>query len=390
MAPLLLAAILGVTGTASERSTIRMDLATFQASDSQQRLELSFEIPYTAVVFTRDSLGYLGRFTLQVSCVDSRGEQLTADDWEHTLRLQDYDSTMHSQSVSTGRETLRVAMRSLTVDVGYRDWHSERALSWRFKVDPPKYLSDLRVEQEAGRAAFQSRDTLALYFETYGRNSELDSCRVRIVQGRRVFAGQSVAAAPDSWRQVHRLAFPLTELEDGEFEIQVEGYGPKLRTPIVRKTLFRVGNSFFRSDRAYRDKVNQLLYVATDAELKRLRLAAPAERESLWIAFWKEKDQTPTTEKNETEEEYFRRINYAIDHFGHGDRGYKSDRARVYVKLGPPDNVESLPFESHSNAYEVWYYYSLSYKLTFLDVNGFGEFKLIDPLNFFQTQGWQP
>ena len=78
-----------------------------------------------------------------------------------------------------------------------------------------------------------------------------------------------------------------------------------------------------------------------------------------------------------------------MDHFGHGDKGWRSDRARVYVRLGSPDNIDSHPFESPGNPTEVWYYYSQSLTLTFEDVNGFGEYKLVYPADFFEVQGWQ-
>jgi len=388
MAPFLLSVFLGVLDAGSERPAIRPELAAFQVTESLQRLELSYEIPFSAVVFTRDTPGYVARFTMRMSCADNRGEQLTADDWEHSVRLQDYDSTMRMQSVYAGRETLRVAMRPLVVDVAFDDRHSERAQSWRFKIDPPRFVSDLRLEL-GGRAVLEARDTLRLFFETYDHDQELDSCRVRVVQGRRVFGVHRVTVAHDSWRQAHRWELPLTALEDGKYEVQVEGSSRRLKTPIVKKAGFQVGSSFFHSERAYQEKVNQLLYIATPAEQQALRKALPADRESLWASIWKGKDRTPTTARNETEEDYFRRIGYAIEHFGHGDRGYKSDRARVYVKLGPPDNIESVPFESHSNAYEVWYYYGQNLKLTFLDQNGFGEFKLVDPQDLFQNQEWK-
>lgn len=389
MTLLLLCLSIGVLDAGSERSAIRPELAAFQVTDSLQRLELSYEIPFSAVVFTRDSPGFVARFTMRMSCSDSRGGQLTADDWEHSVRVQEYDSTMRMQSVYAGRETLRVAMHPLVADVAFDDRHSERAQSWRFKIDPPRLVSDLRLEAGGGRTVLESRDTLRLYFETYDHEQGLDSCRVRVVQGRRVFGLHWIPVSHDSWRQTHRWAFPLAALEDGQYEVQVEAASRRLKSPVVKKATFQVGSSFFHSERAYQEKVSQLLYIATPAEQQALRKAVPAERESLWAAFWKGKDRTPTTSRNETEEDYFRRISYAIEHFGHGDRGYKSDRARVYVKLGPPDNIESVPFESHSNAYEVWYYYGQNLKLTFLDVNGFGEFKLVDPSDLFQSQEWK-
>jgi GWxTD domain-containing protein len=389
MASFLLALVLGIGPAGFERPAIRLDCATFQVSDSFQRIEVNYEIPYTSVTFIRDSTDYVARFTVRIQCWDSRDNQVAAQDWDRVIRLPNYEGTVRGQDEFKGRDTLRVAMGRFDAEVAFQDRQSERAQTWRFKIEPPRYLSDLRIESKPGRAVFQSIDTLQVYFETYDRNSELDSCRARITREGRVYAAQQVAVAHDSWRLAHRLDFPLSALDDGDYELQVEALGPKLKTAVVRNARFQVGNSFFRSERGYKEKVNQLVYIATDAEMQKLLKATAGERESLWNAFWKLKDRTPTTPLNETEEEYFQRIQYSIDHFGHGDLGWRSDRARVYVRLGPPDNIDASPFESPGNAREVWYYYSLSFTLTFEDVNGFGEYKLIDPSDFFEVQGWQ-
>jgi GWxTD domain-containing protein len=389
MAPFLLALVLGTSPAALERPAIKLDCVTFQVSDSVQEIEIDYDIPYTSVTFVRDSADFVARFTVRVQCWDSRGNQVAAQDWDRAIRVGNYEPTMRSQDRFTGRETLRVPMGRLDAEVAFADQQSEREQTWKFKLEPPKYLSDLRIEPKPGRAIFQSSDTLHVYFETYDRGSELDSGRAQITRERRVYAAQRFKVERDSWRMPHRLDFPLSPLDDGDYQLQLDVKGRSPKVAAMRRAVFQVGNSFFRSERTYREKVNQLVYIANDAETQKLLKAAPGERESLWNAFWAGKDRTPTTPQNETEEEYFARIQYCIDHFGHGDKGWRSDRAKVYVRLGAPDNIDSSPFESPGNAHEVWYYYGQSLTLTFEDVNGFGEYKLVDPADFLQTQGWQ-
>ena len=86
--------------------------------------------------------------------------------------------------------------------------------------------------------------------------------------------------------------------------------------------------------------------------------------------------QTPVKGRYATEEEYFGRIDYAEEHFRHGDRGYLSDRGHVYALYGPPDQIESRPFEIDSPAVEVWYYYQLNKEFDFVDRFGAGEYML--------------
>ena len=75
-------------------------------------------------------------------------------------------------------------------------------------------------------------------------------------------------------------------------------------------------------------------------------------------------------------DDYFKRIEYCKEKFGKGDRGYKSDRARVFMKYGTPDQIESANYEQSTRPYEIWYYYNINRRFVFVDVSGFGEYVL--------------
>jgi GWxTD domain-containing protein len=67
------------------------------------------------------------------------------------------------------------------------------------------------------------------------------------------------------------------------------------------------------------------------------------ERDHFIEAFWQRRDPTPDTIENEYKEEHYRRIAYANEHFGAGIPGWKTDRGRIYIIHGPPDEIESHP-----------------------------------------------
>jgi GWxTD domain-containing protein len=55
------------------------------------------------------------------------------------------------------------------------------------------------------------------------------------------------------------------------------------------------------------------------------------------------RDPTPDTVENEFKEEHYRRIAYANEHYASGIPGWKTDRGRIYITYGPPDEIESHP-----------------------------------------------
>jgi GWxTD domain-containing protein len=97
----------------------------------------------------------------------------------------------------------------------------------------------------------------------------------------------------------------------------------------------------------YRKWLNEdAVYIITEAERKAFQaLSTDSDREQFIEQFWKRRDPTPDTERNEYKEEHYRRIAYANEHFAPvgGIPGWKTDRGRIYIQYGPPDEIESHP-----------------------------------------------
>ena len=56
--------------------------------------------------------------------------------------------------------------------------------------------------------------------------------------------------------------------------------------------------------------------------------------------------------------------------------GWRTDRGRIYIKFGPPDDIERYPFEMGTYPFEIWRYYSLRKVFVFVDRTGFGDYYL--------------
>jgi GWxTD domain-containing protein len=87
-----------------------------------------------------------------------------------------------------------------------------------------------------------------------------------------------------------------------------------------------------------------VVYIITPEERTAFKqLSNDEERDNFIEAFWKRRDPTPDTEENEFKEEHYRRIAYANEHFAAGVPGWKTDRGRIYIVYGAPDEIESHP-----------------------------------------------
>ena len=127
----------------------------------------------------------------------------------------------------------------------------------------------------------------------------------------------------DSATQRETVAKPMTEKERRRKE---EKLRKELETP-------------------YRKWLNEdVAYIISDEERTAFkRLQTDEEREQFIEQFWLRRDPTPDTVENEFKEEHYRRIAYANERYASGIPGWKTDRGRIYITYGPPDENESHP-----------------------------------------------
>ena len=126
--------------------------------------------------------------------------------------------------------------------------------------------------------------------------------------------------------------------------------------------------------------MHQLQYIAKTGEIDSLLKVPVNKREEMWSKFWGHKDSIFRIGAQELETEYFNRVSYTNEHFTNVREGWKTDRGRIYVKLGNPNEISRYPFESDSKPYEIWYYYLWNLQFVFVDKQGFGDYILESPI----------
>jgi len=132
----------------------------------------------------------------------------------------------------------------------------------------------------------------------------------------------------------------------------------------------------------------QLIMTKEEVEIFK-RLPDTESKEEFIREFWEIRDPDPGTIENENKEEFEARMEYANTWFGLwnprrgkmdlGDedryRGWDSDRGRIYIILGPPDDLvydggelfkDRMISRPGGRSYEQWYYYRFRLVVTFV------------------------
>jgi len=87
-----------------------------------------------------------------------------------------------------------------------------------------------------------------------------------------------------------------------------------------------------------------VVYIISNEERSAfVHLQTNEEREQFIEAFWQRRNPDRDSPENTFKEEHYRRIAYANEHYASGIPGWKTDRGRIYIIWGPPDEIQTHP-----------------------------------------------
>jgi GWxTD domain-containing protein len=187
----------------------------------------------------------------------------------------------------------------------------------------------------------------------------------------------------------------LTGLPPGDYVMQLEVSYPD--TTVVRAALFSV-NDFataattapvapsdpfaFQNDQVLDSLYAPLIYLIRNEEKGIFEDLSVDGKQNFLREFWRTRDPTPGTPANEAMEQYYGGIAEANRRFGEGGSGdipgWRTDRGRIFLKNGPPEEVLDEPGSGTTNPYSVWKYSrGRPVKFIFMDMSRFGHFELV-------------
>ena len=148
------------------------------------------------------------------------------------------------------------------------------------------------------------------------------------------------------YTQVDTHAIDLSAFVTGTYEYSIEVLDPTAGSRVGRTELFSVIAS--RAGAAEGEFYRAIRYLVNSNEYKKFRGLSDTQQDIYLKDFWKHHDYR----------QFERRIREADNRFSAGKlSGRDSDRGRLYIMLGPPDEIEVRSIENWARPFEIWYYY---------------------------------
>ena len=159
-------------------------------------------------------------------------------------------------------------------------------------------------------------------------------------------------------------------------------------TPGANATETAIHERYFTLAARSDAEINQLveaMTIGTPGERvtnETLALSPDAKRRFLARYWSRLPDPNPATPSHELVDEYVQRVAYASREFREGGRagrsGVRTDRGRIYLKFGAPDQVQELQISGTNKVVQIWKYtLRQALKYAFLDESGFRTYNLV-------------
>lgn len=178
-------------------------------------------------------------------------------------------------------------------------------------------------------------------------------------------------------------------VSSGVFDIPVSPLGIGLLSLVARRLDGAAGDSTraallvsFGENLAvasFDQMLDYLRYFGMSERVRQMRALPREQQAGAWAAFLRETDPNPDTPENEAVRDYFQRLELANERFrGEGAPGWLTDRGRVLIGLGEPDQVyeQGIADLSQRGRTMIWQYNRYRTQLVFVDQTGFGRWRL--------------
>lgn len=393
---------MGLIATGSPLSFVGK-IAYFASSSPDTTMILaSVSIPNKALSFVREGDSYRAPYEVHLTLTQGTAQVAAVNSME-IVRVPTFKEINRTDESVIFQHYFKVRPGNYNLSFQVRDATSARSTSQEGVVTVPAlragHLSTPVLVYDANArstldslprilasprssAVFGQDSTIAVYLEGYGAQPQLPV--TFIVQNDRGVV---------TWRDTLQLQ-RHGNLLSGSVRIPISRVGIGIAnvtftridaTDTVRAPVF----VSFGDDiplLSYEEMLSELRYFAAPDRIRALR-DAPIERRGVaWADFLRSTDPTPSTPEHEGLQAYFNRILQANLRFreeGRSGTGWLSDRGKVFVAVGEPDQVyeqtTNLPVTATSSTrgrVQSWEYTQYRVRFLFYDETGSGRWRL--------------
>ena len=393
---------------------IAFDMNRFLSEDGNTIFEINYQIAYKDLSFQwQDSLGFVAsllvdyqlqksgkgvedNFTNKIIVRDqtsTRSNKHFTDKISFTLKSSGYIFTLKVKDLSNNYESVWSSSCDL-LEQG--TLISDLELSSSVSRDTTSYMpkfhrNDLLYEVKVGHVFSTFKlDSLAVYCELqnyeFAANGKSDlEVKLFIKKKNEILTEYSAYIETDRKKYNLLSWIDITSLEVGYYDLILEVYDKNSGLIEVKKDFFSIKQPKLFTRRIFvelEDELNLIDYFIERSQHKNWKTLSDNGRANFVSRFWTINDPDPSTENNEFFDLIRKRVQYCNKEFSHFKKGWSSDRGRIYLRHGKPDDIinqeTGINTKYAQKDFQIWKYRSRgNMTYIFIDLQTNGNYKII-------------
>jgi GWxTD domain-containing protein len=392
---------------------IYFDAILFRGDSSDHaRLDMFVAVPFKSLTFIKsENEEYVSKYQILFSCYDNFGNSVVEKNIDKIAKAKTYFSSQ-SGNGEFDNTVLSIYLKegSYKINVKIIDYLSKNSFNKSKEISVINYkkfpfaLSGLMIASSIydtdgnnSITPFLSDNISNLengffvFFEVYNQKAE-DSVDFvyQLVSNDKVKeeSNKVTKLIPQGTSQQFLKISKLSNLLTGTYYLKVialrhtedSTFDESQYLAVTQRTITYIPSLAGNIIDNLEDAIKELRYVATQAQISFIEEAQTQdEKLNRFKQFWADLDPTPNTSRNEAFEEYYSRVDFANKKFKSYLQGWQTDMGMVYIIFGAPSTTERRQdYYNPNRIYEKWTYYN-SREIVFVDNNGFGDFRLLNP-----------
>lgn len=416
---LLSMAAAGPVDAQSRRAGFSLYARALLSEDRKPSIKVSAHVPYSNLVFLKQEDEFEAEYKLYIRIFDRSGKNMldsavrtkreAVATYADTRSTKNSSTLAHQIEIAPGEYIVRCTVRVSDTHLAFSnetavavpdimqsgvgitkprifavDVDTSRTAEWLFEMDEDEKV----YAEQKEHATFVALDRqpafqFDVYLEKAARDSTTCDLAFEVVteENEQVLYGKRrvwLSGTEDQFA----VTFNVDDWEPREYVLNI-------RATVYSPTRASVANLPFDLEFTRAMLISQwdrtvgvLSIIGTNEEIKLLKETPAKERASMWAAFWVRRDPTPGTAHNEALEEHWRRLRHVSRNFATKDDGWQTDRGRIYIRHGEPDESEIRTDPYVQGQYLVWRYYKDNLTFVFYDRFGLGEYVLSNSSTF--------
>ncbi|RLC51045.1 MAG: hypothetical protein DRZ79_03400 [Candidatus Cloacimonadota bacterium] len=409
---------------------IFVDKTRFLDENNNTILNIDYQIPYKELEFRNSDNGFVANLEVNLDIKDE-DKVVYEKTFTNRIIVTQYPSTISSDLYSD-RISITLSKSGFIIEVLFVDLYSEKDKKWKYEFEtlsPKSLISDLEFSTKVVKdtTAFLEKfhrkdflfyhnsshiytlpenDTVYVYSEyqnyNFDKNGKYDLIETILIKKKGITIDKlkrHFIGTESNFSRLERIN--ISDYKTGYYKIiyKLEDKNSPGYLRNIRTDFFSIKKNVNYAQRIFpdlEDEYRLVQYFLSTGEKTRLRSLSDEGKRNFLEYFWIAHDPNPVTKKNEFLEKVRERVNYSNKHYSYFHEGWTTDRGRIYIKKGPPDEIKKLKtsFDTSENPsdfglvpsytkytikeYQIWIYrLPQDYRYIFIDFQGNGNYRLI-------------